>query len=531
MASTDIISQHLITTTQKQYLVNKLMTLKKRKFATQFRNPIDPDDPANAKLIDVVEKPMDLSTIAGNLLDDKYLSIQAFQDDIQLIGDNTKKRHGLDSIISTVSNELLVHVNKFMMKLPGLETVGNVDQAALPKNRKKRKATEGTEDEEEQPKPKRAKRPDGMSPQLWKEQQCLAKQKEAYRKGIASNAGKKRRNLVSEKLKTVTEEKAKKQKEEAEEKRRLENLMKFIARDAGGTHRNTKDADGILELEDTALNEDPPGDGEDGQPGDGAGSSEENAGAIVRIWDYEGQLQSLPTEFSTQAQINSLEHSTTLGPNYLGRTASLSRGHNFGQYHRKTNGFTAQDLLLPSADIRDERYCSHLRLTDLTQGEIIYMVGNHLIWKDLCGDELLSYSKDPLFLVVHALRRHHEKQGNVTIQFMDRRKAKTPGGDPAAFYVALDLYTAHEVPRWGGWGIANDSKLHPRKFTQEYLTHGPVLYHDSNIKQARIEDLIRDGLYEIFPEFRCPNNHKRTGLYSLQVVYRKVGFPPRPARE
>lgn len=437
MASTDILPQHPITTTQKQYLVNKLMTLKKRKFATDFRSPIDPDDPANTKLVDVVERPMDLSTIASNLLDDNYFSVQAFQDDIQLIGDNAKKRHGSESSVTAASNELLEFVNKFMMKLPGAETVQNIDQVSLPKKRKKRKAIEDAE-EEEPPKPKKSKRPDGVTPQLWKEQNCLAKQEEAYRAGTASNVNKKRRNLVSEALKRVTQEKVKKQKEEAEERRQLESFVRINAdgerknddneeADAGaaesgrpeqkssgsqgGSNNPKKDIDGriILELNDTEQGADPAEDGHDGQLGDEAGSSKENAGMDVRIWDYEDHLQHLPTEFSTQAQINSLKHSASSGPNYLGRTASLSRGWNFGQFHKKSNGFTAQDLLLPSADIRDERYCSHDRLIDLTQGEIIYMVGNHLIWKDLRGDEFLSYSKDPLFLVVHALRRHHEK--------------------------------------------------------------------------------------------------------------------------
>jgi hypothetical protein len=64
------------------------------------------------------------------------------------------------------------------------------------------------------------------------------------------------------------------------------------------------------------------------------------------------------------------------------------------------------------------------------------------------------------------------------------------------------------------------------KFTQEYLSHGPVLYTDSVYKQARIDDLIKDGLYEIFPEFEAPGDHIRAGLYTLQVICRKAGYPP-----
>lgn len=167
-------------------------------------------------------------------------------------------------------------------------------------------------------------------------------------------------------------------------------------------------------------------------------------------------------------------------------------------------------------------------MTDLSQGELIYMLGHHLAWRDLKGDEFLSYSKDPLFLVVHALRRHHEKQGDVTIQFLDRRRARDSHGQPASFYNALDAYTAFEVPKWNGWGECEKIKLHPRKFTQEFLSHGVVFYDDPALRQARIGDLIDDGLYEIFPHFDAPENHKRSGLYTLQVVLRKLGYPPPP---
>lgn len=249
----------------------------------------------------------------------------------------------------------------------------------------------------------------------------------------------------------------------------------------------------------------------------------------IKVKTYEQNLSGLSTRLLSQKQIAKLELASKGGPNFLGRTASQVRGVKFGQFHKKTNGYTTQDVLLPAADSRGTNYCSHARLENMTKGEIRYMIGNHLIWKDLVGDELLSYSKDPLFLVVHALRRHHEEQGTVTIQFLDRRKAKTPDGEPAKFYSALDLYTIFRVPGWSGWGSTDIIKLHPRKFTQEYLSHGPVLHPGTNLKQASIEDLIKDGLYEIFPEFDTPEEHKRAGLYTLQVVYRKIGYPPATA--
>lgn len=240
-------------------------------------------------------------------------------------------------------------------------------------------------------------------------------------------------------------------------------------------------------------------------------------------------LRALAKLQPTEEQIASPKRVSPVEPNFLGRTASLIRGESFGWYHKKTNGFTAQDLLLPSADTRDN-YRSHDRLTNLSQAELVYMIGHHLQWTDLQGDELLSYSKYPVFLVVHALCRYHQKQGNVTIQFLNRRKARTITGEPVAFYNALDLYTIFEDPKSSHRGQSNTIKLHPRKLTQEFLTHGPVFYGDDVFKQAHIENLIADGLYDIFPEFHTPADHKRAGLYTLQVVMRRVGFPARAAR-
>lgn len=227
----------------------------------------------------------------------------------------------------------------------------------------------------------------------------------------------------------------------------------------------------------------------------------------------------------TAEQLTSIDHAKTVAPNFLGRTASMTRGCKLGQYHRRTSGLTARDVLLPSADAR-QSYTSHRYMTDFLQGELIYMIGNHLKWKDLKGYEFLSYSKDPLFLVVHSLRRYHEAQGDVTIQFLDLRKAKTIDGNPASFYNALGLYTALDVPKWQGWDKWSMTKLHPRKFTQGFLTHGPVLVDNPALKPARVQDLIKDGLYEISPDFDAPDNHKRAGLYTLQVVLRKIGYPP-----
>lgn len=260
--------------------------------------------------------------------------------------------------------------------------------------------------------------------------------------------------------------------------------------------------------------------------GEGGGK---NSKAKLKVRDntksYADYLPELPEDLPTLKQICALRKAEALGPNFLGRTASLTSGTRFGPSN-KTNGSTTQDVLLPAAETNED-FGQHATLEDLKQREIIYMTGHHLAWADLDRDELLSYSTDMLFLLVHALGRANRGQGGVTIQLLDCRKSKTPGGDQAAFYSALDIYTIFEVPKWPGWRTQHRIKLHPRKFTHEFLSHGAIICKDSALKQAALEDLIRDGLFEIFPPLKTPEDHKQEGLYTVQVICRRIGYPPR----
>lgn len=165
------------------------------------------------------------------------------------------------------------------------------------------------------------------------------------------------------------------------------------------------------------------------------GSKQEN-GDLER--NYRESLRTLPTDGSTQEQIAALDLSESMGPSRAGRVTTTSHGHRHGKLHM-TNGFTTQDQFLPGADVRKE-YESHKRLSDLSGGEITYMAALHLAWDDPKHDEFLSYSNDCLFLLVHALGRHHTGQGGVTIQFINCDEATTLDGQPVAFYRALDIY-------------------------------------------------------------------------------------------
>lgn len=70
------------------------------------------------------------------------------------------------------------------------------------------------------------------------------------------------------------------------------------------------------------------------------------------------------------------------------------------------------------------------------------MLGHHLVWNDVPEDEFLSFTRDPHFQIVHALSRHHEGQGHVMIQAIDRCLADDIWGQPTRFYPALTFYAA-----------------------------------------------------------------------------------------
>lgn len=241
--------------------------------------------------------------------------------------------------------------------------------------------------------------------------------------------------------------------------------------------------------------------------------------------EYRAMLKALPRDKPTEDQVNRLNRAKLRGPNYLGRTALQTVGYHFRKTKQASNGFNSRDLLMPAADTK-VNYGVHAQLTDLDQGEVAYGIGQHLIWNDPRGDQFLSYSIDLIFLLHHALNRHHEGQREVTIQYLDRRGAMDAYGEPASFYHALDLYEIYNVPAAKIWKGQSATKLYPRKFTQEFLTHGTITVSDARIKPAPIEDLVAKGLFTLFPELEVTDDYERAGLYEGQVAYRTLGYPP-----
>lgn len=240
---------------------------------------------------------------------------------------------------------------------------------------------------------------------------------------------------------------------------------------------------------------------------------------------FRDAMEKLSNEKATSEQRDLISKAACSAPYYLARTASLITGDRLDR--RPSSGHTAADLVMPAA-VTHRGHSVHPSINDIPQGEQIYMIGHRLLWTYIREDEYLSHTNSMLFGLVHSLDRRHTGQGGITMQFFDRRRTKTVDGkSKAAFYPALDLYETFRVPESPHWTRPQQYALRSRKFTHEFLSHGVVLLDDSVFKQAKIEDLISDGLFDIVPELDVPDEYRRAGLYGGQVAFRKMAFPAR----
>ena len=108
-----------MTNPQKSFLLEKLKNTKKTKHAMYFISPVDPVALNIPTYPDVIKHPMDLGTMENKLKNDRYSSVQAFADDLQLIVDNAEKFNGPQHAVTHAGNNMLAYTNNFMAKVPG----------------------------------------------------------------------------------------------------------------------------------------------------------------------------------------------------------------------------------------------------------------------------------------------------------------------------------------------------------------------------------------------------------------------------
>ena len=107
-------------------------------------------------------------------------------------------------------------------------------------------------------------------------------------------------------------------------------------------------------------------------------------------------------------------------------------------------------------------------------------------------------------------RRERGEKG-VYGAFEQTSTAKTVYRQPAPIYRCLDLYETFGVPSWRGWGEYFEGDMEPRKFTQEYLSHGIIKFDDTPFCIVSMDDLVDSGLFGLCPSLQTPSDIRRTG--------------------
>jgi Bromodomain len=107
-----------IPANQQKFLMALLRQVKKSKDATPFREPVDPIKLNIPRYFDVVDRPMDISTIEKKLNSGAYSSAQAVVEDFNLMIDNCVKFNGLENPVTKMGKNIQATFEKGMKTLP-----------------------------------------------------------------------------------------------------------------------------------------------------------------------------------------------------------------------------------------------------------------------------------------------------------------------------------------------------------------------------------------------------------------------------
>jgi bromodomain-containing factor 1 len=121
-----------MTKLQKNSLLDKMKNLKKVKSAVPFLKPVDYVALNIPNYPDIIQNPMDISTMEAKLKNDQYGSLQDYVNDFDLIISNVKRFNGEHHVITQSGLNMDAYFRRMM------ETVPRADEAPPPKQEKKR---------------------------------------------------------------------------------------------------------------------------------------------------------------------------------------------------------------------------------------------------------------------------------------------------------------------------------------------------------------------------------------------------------
>lgn len=151
------------------------------------------------------------------------------------------------------------------------------------------------------------------------------------------------------------------------------------------------------------------------------------------------------------------------------------------------------------------------------------MVGHHLTGTGLKSDETMSLSSSFLDLLVLGGIRRTRAQGAYFSQWFDRRKAQRDH-QQASIYPARTIINTVDVFGAEIWGATRRKNSQSRLFTSEYLLHGEMKYNANEFRAVSIQELIDNGLLDVFPEMSVPDGRVESNFYTRKVALRRELF-------
>jgi hypothetical protein len=117
------------------------------------------------------------------------------------------------------------------------------------------------------------------------------------------------------------------------------------------------------------------------------------------------------------------------------------------------------------------------------------MIKSHLRWNYGPRDDLTSWTSSLLFALKRSIYARECGDSDINICMVDTWKTGLSG--TTTFYNAATLLEIYEVP--------SEDKLQHHYYTAEYLTIGSVKLNETNSHVVLLENMIRDGLYNLAP--------------------------------
>ena len=94
-----------------------LLTIKRHKYSAPFLEPVDPDALGIPDYFDIIEEPMDLSTVEKNLKSGAYTNSSQFGGDMRLIWSNSLTYNGVDTDIHQMTVEIKQYFERLFKDL------------------------------------------------------------------------------------------------------------------------------------------------------------------------------------------------------------------------------------------------------------------------------------------------------------------------------------------------------------------------------------------------------------------------------